>query len=61
LRHKKYIRAYRELFSSAWAQLFPQNNWLIDFDWLYSKNQGAIYIRALVKTNHGTTENHLLK
>jgi hypothetical protein len=26
LRHKKYIRAYRELFSSAWAQLFPQNN-----------------------------------
>ena len=26
LRHKKYIRAYRELFSSAWVQLFPQNN-----------------------------------
>ena len=26
LRHKKYIRAYRKLFSSAWARLFPQNN-----------------------------------
>ncbi|CAB3984650.1 5-hydroxytryptamine receptor 7-like [Paramuricea clavata] len=26
LRHKKYTRAYRKLFSSAWARLFPQNN-----------------------------------
>ena len=26
LRHKKYIRAYKKLFSSAWARLFPQNN-----------------------------------
>jgi hypothetical protein len=26
LRHKKYIRAYRKLLSSAWARLFPQNN-----------------------------------
>jgi hypothetical protein len=26
LRHKKYIRAYRKLFSPVWARLFPQNN-----------------------------------
>jgi hypothetical protein len=26
LRHKKYVRAYRKLFSSAWARLFSQNN-----------------------------------
>jgi hypothetical protein len=26
LKHKKYIRAYRKLLSSAWARLFPQNN-----------------------------------
>ena len=26
LRHKKYIRAYRKLFSSVWARLFPQKN-----------------------------------
>ncbi len=26
LRHKQYIRAYRKVFSAAWARLFPQNN-----------------------------------
>ncbi len=26
LRHKKYIRAYRQLFSAAWTRLFLQNN-----------------------------------
>ena len=26
LRHKKYIRAYRKVFSAAWARLFSQNN-----------------------------------
>ena len=30
LRYTKYRRAYRNLFSSAWARLFPQNNGRID-------------------------------